>query len=174
MISEKPRMAFSGVRSSWLILARNAVLEALAVSASKRLRKRFVAGFFQFAREIFHFEAQARVLVQAIGEPAAIGEKLRRRTSARTCDAEIEQGSAEQEAQRRDRGERHQAAMSMSMCVARLTTSAPEHAADDAGDENVIDRIARRPTTAMASIPRRADRDLDATKRGNHACSCSE
>ena len=31
-------MAFSGVRSSWLILARKAVLEALAVSASKRLR----------------------------------------------------------------------------------------------------------------------------------------
>ena len=33
MISEKPMMALSGVRSSWLILARNFDLVALASSA---------------------------------------------------------------------------------------------------------------------------------------------
>ena len=35
MVSEKPMMAFSGVRSSWLILARNSVLLRLAASASR-------------------------------------------------------------------------------------------------------------------------------------------
>ena len=40
MISEKPMMAFSGVRSSWLMLARKRVLEALARSASALARRR--------------------------------------------------------------------------------------------------------------------------------------
>ncbi len=36
IISAKPMMPFSGVRSSWLIVARNAVLARLAASASSR------------------------------------------------------------------------------------------------------------------------------------------
>jgi hypothetical protein len=36
MISEKPRMAFSGVRNSWLMVARNEDFARLAASASRR------------------------------------------------------------------------------------------------------------------------------------------
>ena len=36
MTSEKPRIAFSGVRSSWLMVARNWDLELLAASARRR------------------------------------------------------------------------------------------------------------------------------------------
>ncbi len=56
-------MAFSGVRNSWLILARKAVLEALAVSASKRLLQRLVARLFQLARQILDLEAQPRIFL---------------------------------------------------------------------------------------------------------------
>ena len=140
-------MAFNGVRSSWLILARNAVFEAFAVSASKRLRKRFVARFFQFPRQIFHFETQARVLIEAIGETAAFDEKLHckhRQEHARRRNRRIVPPKRKRTPVMRGRAAPW-LAISMSICVARLTASAPSVRADDAGDENVIDRVAGRP-----------------------------
>src|ERR1700682_2558192 len=47
MISENPMMALSGVRSSWLMLARNFDLAALASSARVALlAARFLSGVF--------------------------------------------------------------------------------------------------------------------------------
>ena len=44
MISENPRIAFNGVRNSWLILARKAVLDALADFGLVAFAQRVVAG----------------------------------------------------------------------------------------------------------------------------------
>ena len=55
MISEKPRMAFSGVRSSWLILARKADLARLAscaCSAATARRRDMILQFGAAVRQL--------------------------------------------------------------------------------------------------------------------------
>ena len=62
MACEKPMMALSGVRSSWLILARNSDLARLAASA----RSARLGGLVALTRDAVHGFMQARRLIRSI------------------------------------------------------------------------------------------------------------
>ena len=160
MISEKPRMAFSGVRSSWLILARKAVLEALAVSASKRFLQRFVAGLLQFARQILDLEAQARILLHADHQRPAGEPHLEREQRRGNGDGIIQSRIAERRSARWSSAKAAPGARRTSPCCCRAPAPGPRPPPWSGGEKQVIDRIAVIPQQPGHRAPGGADGKL--------------
>ena len=105
------------------------------------LAQRVVARLFEFAREVFHLEAQPQVLVQAVHQPAAVDQKLDREGRNDDGDAEIDQHVAQQKSRRRHHGQRHDARQEHVHVARAADHQHRQHADRRAGQEHVVDGL---------------------------------
>ncbi len=124
------------------------------------LAQRLVARFLQLARQVFDLEAQAGVLVDPLGEAAAVEEELRRIGRDDNRGAVVQQRVAEREAQRRHRRDRRQAGEKHVHMRGAADDEAREHGDGRAGQEDVVDLAGGIPQQPGHQAPYRADDHL--------------
>ena len=105
----------------------------------KALAQGFVARLFEFPRQVFDLEAQARIFVDAACQPAAVVENLRGEDGNEDRRAMVDEGISEREAKRRHCRDRRETRQEHVHMAGAADDETGEHRHCRASEEDVVE-----------------------------------